>query len=199
MEKSRVLESTPRPGASSYLDGDLNSLIEQQVGRRFEQLESRLIRDLQVLGDKAVEESARALNQQLGQRLHALEGASSFHSAALASIGSATRKAEQDVKSAVTHIEQTLSEAGPGFQLDPPSHSRRLTERRALVKEDCAPENENTGYPSVYCPRCTSTHIRRANRANAFEHFLRLFSIAPFRCRACRYRFYRLSFATAAR
>jgi uncharacterized coiled-coil protein SlyX len=42
-----------------------------------------------------------------------------------------------------------------------------------------------------FCPNCTSTDVRRANRVGIFESFLRLFSIAPFRCRACRHKFYR--------
>jgi uncharacterized coiled-coil protein SlyX len=42
-----------------------------------------------------------------------------------------------------------------------------------------------------FCPKCTSVNVRRANRVGMFESFLRLFSIAPFRCRACRHKFYR--------
>jgi len=42
-----------------------------------------------------------------------------------------------------------------------------------------------------FCPNCTSVDVRRANRKGVFETFLRLFSIAPFRCRACRHKFYR--------
>lgn len=42
-----------------------------------------------------------------------------------------------------------------------------------------------------FCPNCTSTDVRRANRKGIFEEFLRLFFIAPFRCRACRHKFYR--------
>lgn len=42
-----------------------------------------------------------------------------------------------------------------------------------------------------FCPNCTSTDVRRANRKGMFEGMLRLFSIAPFRCRACRHKFYR--------
>jgi hypothetical protein len=42
-----------------------------------------------------------------------------------------------------------------------------------------------------FCPNCTSVDVRRANRKGMFETFLRLFSIAPFRCRACRHKFYR--------
>jgi hypothetical protein len=42
-----------------------------------------------------------------------------------------------------------------------------------------------------FCPNCTSLDVRRANRRGIFEAFLRLFSIAPFRCRACRHKFYR--------
>ena len=42
-----------------------------------------------------------------------------------------------------------------------------------------------------FCPSCTSTDVRRANRVGMFESFLRLFFIAPFRCRSCRHKFYR--------
>ena len=53
-------------------------------------------------------------------------------------------------------------------------------------------------YPSLHCPRCTSRHIRRASRANFLEQSMRLFGLAPFRCRSCRYKFYRLQFQRPA-
>jgi len=45
--------------------------------------------------------------------------------------------------------------------------------------------------PNAYCPKCTSTNVRRASRTGMWEEFLRMFFIAPFRCRACRHKFYR--------
>jgi hypothetical protein len=42
-----------------------------------------------------------------------------------------------------------------------------------------------------FCPNCTSTDVRRANRRGMVENMLRMFSIAPFRCRSCRHKFYR--------
>ena len=41
-----------------------------------------------------------------------------------------------------------------------------------------------------FCPKCTSTNVRLATRSGAFQECLRLFWIVPFRCRACRHKFF---------
>jgi len=60
-----------------------------------------------------------------------------------------------------------------------------------LIKAPTREVMEDGKYPSHFCPKCTSTSIRRATRSGLWEEFLRLFFIAPFRCRACRHKFYR--------
>ena len=59
-----------------------------------------------------------------------------------------------------------------------------------VVKADSQELAEAVGR-NGFCPNCTSTNVRRANRSGLFEEFLRLFFVAPFRCRACRHKFYR--------
>jgi hypothetical protein len=70
-------------------------------------------------------------------------------------------------------------------------HPQFLPEPEAeIVKADSMDVSEIVG-KNGFCPSCTSTDVRRAVRRGMFEEFLRLFSIAPFRCRACRHKFYR--------
>jgi len=69
----------------------------------------------------------------------------------------------------------------PQFQPEPPMD---VVEADPLELDDFVGQNG-------FCPNCTSVDVRRANRKGIFETFLRLFSIAPFRCRACRHKFYR--------
>jgi transposase-like protein len=94
---------------------------------------------------------------------------------------------------AVDSIEQTLSGAVPGgFQLQKSANVLHalpnVTEEAEVVKADREMEDtEGKGY----CPKCTSSNVRRAQRSGLFEEFLRLFFIAPFRCRACRHKFYK--------
>jgi len=82
----------------------------------------------------------------------------------------------------------------PGFRLAPPSHLppqlQPVPERRELVRSQ-ERSIEDGRVPNAYCPKCTSTNVRRASRTGMWEEFLRLFFIAPFRCRACRHKFYR--------
>jgi hypothetical protein len=46
-------------------------------------------------------------------------------------------------------------------------------------------------FPSLACPSCGSTHIRRANRTTVIDHVVRLIGLAPYRCRCCRCKFHR--------
>ena len=69
----------------------------------------------------------------------------------------------------------------PQFQPEPPME---------IIEADPLEIEEVVGRHG-FCPNCTSVDVRRANRKGIFETFLRLFSIAPFRCRACRHKFYR--------
>ncbi len=45
------------------------------------------------------------------------------------------------------------------------------------------------GKPNALCPRCDSVLIRRLPSESRFERLLALFSISPFRCHRCEYRF----------
>jgi hypothetical protein len=47
--------------------------------------------------------------------------------------------------------------------------------------------------PSRACPRCGSNDLRRSGKRTLFDRLLRLFSLKPYRCRACRARFHRAS------
>ncbi len=71
--------------------------------------------------------------------------------------------------------------AHPQFQLEEPVE---------IVKADPVDLSEIVG-KFGFCPNCTSTDVRRSARKGMFEEFLRLFFIAPFRCRSCRHKFYR--------
>jgi hypothetical protein len=105
-----------------------------------------------------------------------------------------------------TDPNNTLKQSAvPGFKLEPsayrplPSAATASTVRPAfqipesstdIVRADSQELAEAVGR-NGFCPNCTSTNVRRANRAGLFEEFLRLFFVAPFRCRACRHKFYR--------
>lgn len=80
-----------------------------------------------------------------------------------------------------TSVALTTSGVHPQFQPEPPMD---------IIEADPLDIEEVVGRFG-FCPNCTSVDVRRANRKGVFETFLRLFSIAPFRCRACRHRFYR--------
>jgi hypothetical protein len=87
----------------------------------------------------------------------------------------------------VDSIEKTLSGAVPGFRLQA---SQFALPAHGIVKAE--PQELDEVKPKQgFCPNCTSTDIRRANRHGIWEEFLRFFFIAPFRCRSCRHKFYR--------
>jgi hypothetical protein len=45
----------------------------------------------------------------------------------------------------------------------------------------------------MLCPRCGKTRIRPSLQSGMIDSLLRLMLLAPFRCRACRARFYRFA------
>jgi hypothetical protein len=113
--------------------------------------------------------------------------------------------AEKKVSAVVSDMERSLAAAVPGFKLDPPAYRAPAPAQPAVlthpqfqiaepetevIKADTQEMSEQAGKLG-FCPNCTSTNVRRANRQGLFEEFLRLFFVAPFRCRACRHKFYR--------
>ena len=179
---------------------DLPAMIETQVGEHMQKLEDKLLQDFKEIGKKAVEESTAVLTDQLNGRIESLEKISELQSKTLVNLRDSSRVAEEKVSSVVNSIERALATAVPGFQLEPPTHPRtsayepafapRLEGATAMVKAD---PREVLDTPGKYghCPACTSPNIRRAYRSSVWEEMLRLFFIAPFRCRACRHKFYR--------
>jgi len=45
--------------------------------------------------------------------------------------------------------------------------------------------------PQPVCPKCHCEFVKRSRRAGLIDHLISSFSIYPFRCQLCRYRFHR--------
>jgi uncharacterized coiled-coil protein SlyX/ribosomal protein L37AE/L43A len=200
-EKQRAAEIARARARAEQLKSDLPSMITEQVGEHMQKLETKLLKDFQNLGQKAIEESTSVLNDTLNGRIETLEQISAMQSRTLVNLRDSSRIAEQKVSTVVESIEKTLSGAVPGFKLEPSAFAAPLlaTPASPLFESPAAAELvraasqeiEETSGKYGFCPKCTSTRIRRANRLGIWEEFLRLFFIAPFRCRACRHKFYR--------
>jgi hypothetical protein len=185
---------------AEQLQEALPAIIENQVGEHMQKLEDKLLQDFKDIGKRAVEESTAALNQQLHGRIESLEKISALQSKTLVNLRDSSRVAEQKVSTVVNSIERALSTAVPGFQLEPPAHppsapyepavAPQLEPGTEVVKLDSREIDEPPGKYG-HCPSCTSPNIRRAYRHGLWDELLRLFFIAPFRCRACRHKFYR--------
>ena len=190
-DQKRAAEALRARERAQQLKGDLPSLIEDQVGEHIQKLESRLLQDFKQMGQRAIEESTAVLNEQLSDRIETLEQISSIQSQTIVNLRDSSKAAEQKVSSAVDSIEKTLSGAVPGFRLEASQYAQpQIEAQTALIKSDAVElEDVKGGYG--FCPNCTSTNVRRAYRKGLWEEFLRLFFIAPFRCRACRHKFYR--------
>jgi hypothetical protein len=193
-ERNRAGEAVrPRPRERNERD-DLSSIIDEQVGEQIEKLENKLVDSFREMGQRVVDQSTEALTNQLDGRISQLEEISAIQTETINHLRDTSRNAEQRVSGVVNNIERALGDAVPGFKLDPPAHlPHQITqaEERKLIKAPTRAVMEDGKYPSLYCPKCTSTSIRRATRSGIWEEFLRLFFIAPFRCRACRHKFYR--------
>jgi uncharacterized coiled-coil protein SlyX len=200
-EKQRSAEIARARVRAEQLKADLPSMITEQVGEHMQKLENKLLKDFQTLGQKAIEESTTVLNDTLNDRIETLEQISAIQSRTLTNLRDSSRIAEQKVSSVVDNIEKTLAGAVPGFRLEPSAFAAPLLGGTASPLLDSSANGEMVVADSQeledvsgrhgFCPKCTSTRIRRANRAGIWEEFLRLFFIAPFRCRACRHKFYR--------
>ena len=204
-EKQRAADLVRSRQRVQQLQSDLPGIIQDQIGEHMKKLETKLINEFKDLGQRTIEESTAALSDQLGDRIDTLERVSSMQSSTLLSLRDSSRAAEQKVSSVVNTIERSLAAAVPDFKLDPPSvppareapvhpQFRLEAPKREVVKastQEVVEAEEAAKAKYGFCPNCTSNNVRRANRSGLFEEFLRLFFIAPFRCRACRHKFYR--------
>lgn len=191
VEQQRSTDVARTRERAQKLKSELPTLIEDRVGEHVQKLENRLLHDFREMGKKALEESAAVLNGQFDERLKTLEQISSIQSRTITNLRDSSKIADQKVSSVVNSIEKTLSDAVPGFQLEAARYSTPLIESpMELVKAEPAELEEIKG-KFGFCPKCTSTNIRRAYRHGIWDEFLRLFFLAPFRCRACRHKFYR--------
>jgi hypothetical protein len=160
------------PLSEAQQEFGIRSLVEQQVGRQFQQFEIELLQNFQRITEHIARENARALAQHFENRIQTLESISARQSAVLARLSAPGQLAWAPAPGAAeveagTRPDSADAAAEPG--------------RPSAIE-----------YPSLHCPRCTSRHIRRASRANFFEQLLRVLGFAPFRCRSCRHKFYRV-------
>jgi hypothetical protein len=190
-EQQRSAELVRSRQRAEKLKTELPSIIEDQVGEQMQKLEDKLLKDFKNLGQRAIEESTAVLNDQLNERIETLEQISSIQSRTIVSLRDSSRLAEEKVSSVVNSIERTLTSAVPGFKLEASPYAIPQLESNAQVIKADPQEIEELKGKHGHCPNCTSANVRRAYRHGLWEEFLRLFFIAPFRCRACRHKFYR--------
>lgn len=190
-EQKRATEIARNRERAEQLKATLPSIIEEQVGEHIQKLESKLLKDFQQIGQKAIDESTTVLQDQLNERIETLEQISSIQSRNLTSLRDSSKAADEKVSSVVNSIERTLSAAVPGFQLEPAQFGQpQIESNTGIVRAEPQEIDEPRGKYG-FCPNCTSTNIRRAYRHGIWEQVLRVFFLAPFRCRACRHKFYR--------
>lgn len=204
IEKHRSTEVMRERLRAEQLSADLPSLIETHVGNQMQKLEDKLVSEFKEMGQRAVEQSTTALSDQLNSRIETLEQVSAVQSETLLILRDSSKVASEKVEHVVDSIERSLAQAVPGFKLEPRPERGRLPSfvhpqfqveapKRTLVKAETREmsETDSTVGRVGFCPSCTSTNIRRTSRAGLFEEFLRLFFIAPFRCRSCKHKFYK--------
>jgi uncharacterized coiled-coil protein SlyX len=190
-DQKRSIEVARTRGRAEKLKADLPTLIEDQVGEHIQKLEDKLLKDFKRMGQQALDESTAVLNDQLSERIDTLEQISSIQSRTIVNLRDSSKIAEQKVSSVVNSIEKTLADAVPGFRLEASQYpAPQIESHTEVIKADPRDLEELKGKYG-FCPNCTSTNVRRAYRHGLWEEFLRLFFIAPFRCRACRHKFYR--------
>lgn len=203
LERQRAAELVKERLRGEQLSADLPSIVQNRVGEQMQKLEDKLVAEFKEIGARAVTESTNALSDQLGSRIEMLERVSSEQSRTLMHLRDSSKVANQKVSQVVDSIENSLAAAVPRFKLDPlpqredmPSfvHPQFQLEapKKTVVKAETQEIVETDDRERMaFCPACTSKNIRRTTRQGLFENFLRLFFIAPFRCRACRHKFYR--------
>ena len=190
------------------LKNNLPSIIDDRVGEHIQKLETKLLTDFQQLGQKAIEQSSAVLSEQLNDRIDTLEHVSKSQTKTISTLRDSSRITDHKISAVASRIEKSLADAVPGgFVLEPPAY-RQPSSRSEIGVPRVHPQFQIPQEPVEmvlaesmditeiigkygFCPFCTSTDIRRANRKGLFEGFLRLFFIAPFRCRSCRHKFFR--------
>ena len=190
-DQKRAAEAARMRDRAEQLKANLPGLIEDQVGEHLQKLETKLLKDFKQMGQKAIDEITAVLNEQLSDRIETLEQISSIQSKTIVNLRDSSKSADQKVSAVVNTIEKTLSEAVPGFRLEAAQYPQPQIEAQTDVVRADLQEFEGLKGKYGFCPNCTSTNVRRAYRHGLWEEFLRLFFIAPFRCRACRHKFYR--------
>jgi hypothetical protein len=164
-----------------------------------QKLEEKLVTDFRQLGQRAIEESTAVIGEQINNRIENLEQISAMQSETLLSLRDTTRIAEQKVSAVVNSIEKSLTEAVPGFQIEAPkldpvayAHPQFQLEAPKAGKRAEQEALDESLLEKVFCPKCTSLHVRRSHRSGLLDQIARLFLLAPYRCRACRHKFYRV-------
>ncbi len=207
LEKQRAVELARERMRAQQMAVDLPSIVKQRVGEQMQKLEDKLVSEFREIGTRVVTDSTTALTNQLGSRIDLLERVSHEQTRTLNSLRDSSKMASEKVSGIVDSIESSLAGAVPGFKLDPMSpptpslapqsfvHPQFQLEppKKQLVKAgtQAMTETEEVKGRVGFCPMCTSQNVRRTGRQGMFEEFLRLFFIAPFRCRACKHKFYR--------
>jgi hypothetical protein len=202
-EKQRASQLVRSHQRVEQLKTDLPSLINEQVDVHMERLQSKLITDFREMGQRAIEMSTSALSEQLSGRLETLEQVSGIQMNTLGKLRESSAAAEKKVSVAVDSIEKSLSAAVPGgFKLEPSQyasqpaigyeHPQFQIPAAPVELVKAAPEElTEADWKDGFCPHCTSKKIRRANRQGLLENILKFFFVSPYRCRACRRKFYR--------
>lgn len=170
---------------------NLPALIDERVGEHIEKLETKLVDSFNEMGRRVVEESTQALTSQLDARISQLEDVSTVQTETLNEMRDSSRAAEEKISGVVTTVENALGNAVPGFRLAPPSHLPTQLGTPQISGEIKGERSYEESKDGKFCPKCTSKAVRRANRSGVLEEILRWFFIAPYRCRACRHKFYR--------
>ena len=190
-DQKRSLEVARSRDRAEKLKAELPSIIQDRVGEHITKLENKLLSDFREMGQRALDESTAVLNEQLGSRIDTLEQISSIQTRTIGNLRDSSRVAEQKVSSVVNSIEKTLSNAVPGFRLEASQYPQPQIEASSPFVKDEERDVDDANGKFGFCPNCTSTNVRRAYRKGLWEEILRVFFIAPFRCRACRHKFYR--------
>jgi len=202
-EKQRANQLARSRQRVEQLTTDLPALIHDQVGEHMQKLQDKLITDFRDMGQRAIQVSTSALNDQLNERIGTLEQVSALQTNTLGKLRESSAVAEKRVSHAVDSIEKSLSAAVPGgFKLEPSQYAGQPQigyghpqfqpappplQLARIDPEEVAEAEGKYGF----CPNCTSTKIRRSNRQGLVDHVLRFFFVAPFRCKACRHKFYK--------
>lgn len=165
-----------KSGQKSIVPG----LLEIQFSEHLRKLETRLFNEFKQLSEKTLDQNSALLTEQLNERIGNLEQISSIQSRAILNLRDSSKVADRRFSPVVNTTLEVAEYSRP--EIEGPTTA--VIEADPLDMEDLKRKHG-------FCPKCTSANVRRAYRNGVWEEFLRLFFIAPFRCRACRHKFYR--------